>query len=127
MASFWALGSRAARAANAHNFIMKLPQGYDTNIGELGTKLSGGEKQRISIARALLKGDHVADDGVVARSAGGPIGRGVVEHQYLRLERQRLDLGRDSVEALHQQRPLLGVDDAIGELNSGHGAPQATA
>jgi subfamily B ATP-binding cassette protein MsbA len=34
---------------------MKLPQGYDTNIGELGTKLSGGEKQRISIARALLK------------------------------------------------------------------------
>jgi subfamily B ATP-binding cassette protein MsbA len=45
----------AARAANAHDFIMKLPQGYDTNIGELGTKLSGGEKQRISIARALLK------------------------------------------------------------------------
>lgn len=45
----------AARAANAHDFIMKLPQQYDTNIGELGTKLSGGEKQRISIARALLK------------------------------------------------------------------------
>jgi ATP-binding cassette, subfamily B, bacterial MsbA len=45
----------AAKAANAHDFIMKLPQGYDSNIGELGTKLSGGEKQRISIARALLK------------------------------------------------------------------------
>jgi lipid A export permease/ATP-binding protein MsbA len=45
----------AAKAANAHDFIMKLSQGYDTNIGELGTKLSGGEKQRISIARALLK------------------------------------------------------------------------
>ncbi|MEQ8203313.1 MAG: ATP-binding cassette domain-containing protein, partial [Smithellaceae bacterium] len=45
----------AAKAANAHDFIMKLPQQYDTNIGELGTKLSGGEKQRISIARALLK------------------------------------------------------------------------
>ena len=45
----------AARAANAHDFIMKLPEGYDSNIGELGTKLSGGEKQRISIARALLK------------------------------------------------------------------------
>ena len=46
---------RAAQAANAHNFIINLPQGYDTVIGELGTKLSGGEKQRLSIARALLK------------------------------------------------------------------------
>jgi subfamily B ATP-binding cassette protein MsbA len=45
----------AAKAANANDFIMKLPNGYDSNIGELGTKLSGGEKQRISIARALLK------------------------------------------------------------------------
>jgi ATP-binding cassette, subfamily B, bacterial MsbA len=45
----------AAKAANAHDFIMRLPNGYNSNIGELGTKLSGGEKQRISIARALLK------------------------------------------------------------------------
>lgn len=45
----------AAKAANAHEFIMALPQGYDTPLGERGAQLSGGERQRLSVARAFLK------------------------------------------------------------------------
>jgi ATP-binding cassette subfamily B protein/subfamily B ATP-binding cassette protein MsbA len=45
----------AARAANCHDFICRLPEGYDSRVGERGVKLSVGEKQRVSIARALLK------------------------------------------------------------------------
>ncbi len=49
----------AAKAANAHEFVLALPQGYDTPVGERGIKLSGGQRQRIAIARAVLKNPRV--------------------------------------------------------------------
>ena len=50
---------RAAKLANIHDFIESLPEGYDTAVGERGLKLSGGEKQRLAIARVILKGSPI--------------------------------------------------------------------
>ncbi|WP_334145238.1 ABC transporter ATP-binding protein [Muricomes intestini] len=50
---------RAARNANAHEFIMEFPEGYDTDVGQRGVKLSGGQKQRLSIARVFLRNPEV--------------------------------------------------------------------
>ena len=50
---------QAARMADLHNSILRMPKGYDTQVGERGLKLSGGEKQRVAIARAIMKNSPI--------------------------------------------------------------------
>jgi ATP-binding cassette subfamily B protein len=84
---------RAARAAHAHEFIMKLPQGYDTRVGERGSLLSGGERQRIAIARALLKDAPIL----------------VLDEATSALDAESEDLVREALERLTKDRTTFVI------------------
>ena len=94
----------AARAANAHDFIMRLPNGYDTMVGERGGLLSGGERQRIAIARALLKDPPILilDEATSALDAESEM---LVQEALSRLVR-----GRTTFVIAHRLATVVGAD-----------------
>jgi ATP-binding cassette subfamily B protein/subfamily B ATP-binding cassette protein MsbA len=109
----------AARAANAHEFISALPQGYDTVLGERGATLSGGERQRISIARALLRDAPVLilDEPTSALDAH-------TEHLILQAL-ERLMAGRTTLLIAHRLSTIRGADRIV-VLHEGRVAESGT-
>ncbi len=98
---------QAAKAANAHEFIMNLPDGYDSEVGERGLMLSGGEKQRISIARAILKDPAilVLDE---ATSAVDTATEAMIQEAM-----DRLVTGRTTIAIAHRLSTLRNADRLV--------------
>ncbi|MFF2018573.1 ABC transporter ATP-binding protein [Paenibacillus sp. NPDC058177] len=104
---------RAAQLAKAHDFIMEMPEGYDTVVGERGMGLSGGQKQRIAIARALLKNPRILilDDATSAVDME-------TEHE-IQSGFQEVMRGRTTLIIAHRISSLRHADQII-VMNEGH-------
>lgn len=97
----------AAKAANAHDFIMRMPHGYDSDVGENGGNLSGGQKQRLAIARAMLRNAEILilDEATSALDS---------ESEYLIREALvRLSKGRTTIMIAHRLSTVTAADNIV--------------
>eukprot|EP00611_Tribonema_gayanum_P029426 TRINITY_DN7867_c0_g1_i1.p1 TRINITY_DN7867_c0_g1~~TRINITY_DN7867_c0_g1_i1.p1 ORF type:complete len:199 (+),score=46.91 TRINITY_DN7867_c0_g1_i1:79-675(+) len=92
----------AAKQANAHDFIMQFPQGYDTPVGEGGAQLSGGQRQRVAIARAILKDARIL----------------VLDEATSALDAQSEALVQEALERLMQGRTVLVIAHRLSTVVS---------
>ena len=98
---------QAAKAARAHDFIIELPEGYQTNLGERGVRLSGGQKQRIAIARAILANRPILllDEATSSLDAGN--------EQHVKLALEELMQSRTSVVIAHRLATVINSDKIV--------------
>ncbi len=109
----------AARLAQVHEFVMRLPDGYDTKVGERGLKLSGGEKQRVAIARTILKDPRilVLDEATSALDTG--------TEQEIQAALRAVAAHRTSITIAHRLSTVVDADQII-VLDHGRVAEQGT-
>lgn len=106
----------AAKRANAHDFIMALPEGYDTDIGQRGVKLSGGQKQRLSIARVFLKNPPILIFDEATSSLDNESERAVQESlERLSNNRTTLVIAHRLTTVRNAQRIVVLSEDGIEE------------
>jgi subfamily B ATP-binding cassette protein MsbA len=110
---------QAAQAAYLHDFILTLPQGYETMIGERGVRLSGGQRQRLAIARALLKNAPVLilDEATSALDSES--------ERQVQMALERLMQNRTTLVIAHRLSTIENVDRIL-VLESGRLAEQGT-